>query len=105
MQRPLELGVRTLRHIPGHLRKIGSNDSKNQQNRPKSHALGFNQKTATALVWRFRSPHHSCSESEMPSTDMPSIDDGARRARALGHMAMLPRIFLAWLEQIQQSLR
>src|SRR5262249_61105235 len=24
MQRPLELGVRTLRHIPGHLRKIGT---------------------------------------------------------------------------------
>jgi hypothetical protein len=55
-----------------------NNDSKNQQSRLKHHALGSSI---------FRAPN------------FPSREDAGRG------MAMLPRIFLARSEQIQQSLR
>jgi hypothetical protein len=66
-----------------------NNDSKNQQSRPKHHALGCSGEIATRRI---------------PSTEPAELETMLGGACNRG-MAMLPRIFLAWLEQIQQSFR
>src|SRR5262245_27633659 len=97
MRRLAREGARTrggpccCKHIAGPFAQNWNNDSKNQQSRPKHHALGCSGEIAMAPATR-----------RIPSTE-------ACRAETMQGDAcngsMLPRIFLAWLEQIQQSLR
>jgi hypothetical protein len=99
MRRLAREGARTrggpccCKHIAGPFTQDWNNDSKNQQNRPKHHALGRSREIAMAPA-----------TSRIPSTETCRAETMQGDA-CNGGMAMLPRIFLAWLEQIQQSFR
>jgi hypothetical protein len=72
-----------------------NNDSKTTKAGPKHHALGYGGKK----------PRRRCVARRIASTGLAE----QRRCRSTrpctGGMKMSPHIFLAWLEQIQQSLR